>query len=44
MWEKFEPSAAGYRELGVFPPAVPVPDDAPLQERLLGLLGRQPTR
>ena len=26
----------------VFGPEVPVPDDAPLQDRLLGLMGRDP--
>ena len=29
-------------KLGVYGPAVPVPEDAPLQDRLLGLTGRQP--
>ena len=28
--------------IGVFPPAVPVPQDAPLLDRLLGITGRDP--
>ncbi len=30
------------RAIGVFPAAVPVPEDAPLLEHLLGLTGRDP--
>ena len=30
------------RKVAVFGPAVPVPANAPLQDRLLGLLGRDP--
>jgi len=44
MWTEFLPQAETWRELGVFGPRVPVADDAPLQERLLGLTGRQPRR
>ena len=42
MWNIIEPQAESLREMGVFPPKVEVPDDAPLQERLLGLSGRKP--
>ena len=42
LWEVLSPQAEEWRELGVYGAAVPVPDDAPLQERLLGLTGRQP--
>lgn len=35
--------AEEWRSYGVFPAAVPVADDAPLLDRLLGLTGRQPT-
>lgn len=42
VWEQILPHAEEWRAYGVFPPAVPVPEDAPLQDRLLGLTGRQP--
>ena len=42
MWTEFEPHAEQWRAIGVFGPRVAVADDAPLQERLLGLTGRQP--
>jgi uncharacterized protein (TIGR03086 family) len=42
MWDEFAPEAEAWRGLGVFGPEVPVPADAPLQDRLLGLTGRQP--
>jgi hypothetical protein len=42
MWDAFEPAAEQWRAMGVFGPLVEVADDAPLQERLLGLTGRQP--
>lgn len=41
-WDIVEPQAEEWRRIGVFGPAVDVPDDAPLQDRLLGLTGRQP--
>lgn len=31
------------RSSGQFGPAVPVPDDAPVQDRLMGFIGRDPT-
>ena len=42
MWDEFLPQAEVWRAMGVFGPAVPVAPDAPLQERLLGLTGREP--
>jgi uncharacterized protein (TIGR03086 family) len=42
LWEIIEPQAEELRELGVFGPRVPVVDDAPLRDRLLGLSGRHP--
>lgn len=44
MWDEFRPQAEQWRAMGVFGPEVEVPADAPLQERLLGLTGRQPRR
>jgi uncharacterized protein (TIGR03086 family) len=42
LWDELTPIADAWREIGVFPPAVPVPDDAPLLDRLLGITGRDP--
>jgi uncharacterized protein (TIGR03086 family) len=42
MWDEVQPNAEEWRSIGVFPPAVPVPDEAPLLERLVGLTGRDP--
>lgn len=42
MWDEFAPEVEAWRQMGVFGPAVPVPADAPLQDRLLGLVGRDP--
>lgn len=42
VWEEISPHAEEWRAIGVFGPAVPVRDDAPLQDRLLGLTGRSP--
>lgn len=42
IWDQVLPHADEWRSYGVFPAAVPVPEDAPLQDRLLGLTGRQP--
>ena len=44
LWDEISPRAEEWRALGVFPAAVPVPPEAPLQHRLLGLTGRKPTR
>ncbi len=42
MWDEFLPEAEEWRKMGVFGPKVEVPDDAPLQDKLLALTGRQP--
>ncbi len=42
LWEELEPHAEEWRAIGVFGPKVEVPTDAPLQDRLLALTGRQP--
>lgn len=41
-WDIVEPNAEEWRRIGVFGPRVDVAADAPLQDRLLGLTGRQP--
>jgi hypothetical protein len=43
VWDEVRPNAEEWRGIGVFPAAVPVPDDAPLLDRLLGLTGRPPS-
>jgi hypothetical protein len=42
IWDYIEPQAEDLRKIGVFGPKVSVPADATLQDRLLGLTGRQP--
>lgn len=42
LWQTLAPQAEEWRQLGVFGPAVNVSDQAPLQDKLLGLTGRQP--
>jgi hypothetical protein len=42
MWDELAPEAEAWRAMGVYGPAVTVPADAPLQDRLLGLAGRDP--
>jgi uncharacterized protein (TIGR03086 family) len=42
LWDVVQPQAEGLKASGAFGTEVPVPDDAPLQDRLLGLLGRTP--
>jgi hypothetical protein len=43
LWDEISPHAEEWRTMGVFPAAVPVAADAPLQDRLLALTGRQPS-
>lgn len=42
LWQELEPHAEEWRAIGVFGPRVEVPETARLQDRLLGLTGRQP--
>ena len=42
LWDEITPEAEQWREIGMYGPAVTAPADAPLQDRLLGLTGRQP--
>ncbi len=42
LWEELAPIAEEWRGMGLFGPEIVVPADAPLQDRLLGLTGRQP--
>ena len=42
VWDEVSPHAEEWRSIGVFGPEVEVADTAPLQDRLLGLTGRQP--
>ena len=42
IWDEISPHAEEWRAIGVFMAAVPVPGDAPLQDRLLALTGRVP--
>jgi hypothetical protein len=44
VWEEVAPNAEEWRAIGVFPAAVAVPEDASLQDRLIGLTGREPDR
>ena len=43
LWEEISPHAEEWRAIGIFGPAVAVPDDASLQAKLLGLTGRTPS-
>jgi len=42
VWEQLLPNVEQWREIGVFGSKIDVPDEAPLQDRLLGLTGRPP--
>jgi uncharacterized protein (TIGR03086 family) len=44
MWDHLLPQIDEWRRMGVFGPPVEVPAGAPLQDRLLGLVGRDPGR
>lgn len=40
MWDEFSPIAEDYRQMGVFPAAIEVAENADLQTRFLALVGR----
>ena len=42
LWDEISPFAEEWRAIGVFGPKVEVPDNASLQDKFLGLTGRQP--
>jgi uncharacterized protein (TIGR03086 family) len=42
VWSVFEPQQETLAASGLFAPPVPIPDDAPLQSRLLAVTGRNP--
>lgn len=42
LWDEIHPDIELWRSAGIFAAEVPVPEDAPLQDRLLGMTGRQP--
>jgi uncharacterized protein (TIGR03086 family) len=42
LWDEISPVAEQWRQIGVLAPRVAVPDDAPLQDLVLGLTGRDP--
>ncbi len=41
LWQEFTPVIESYRQMGVFPPAIKVPEDSDLQTKLLALVGRK---
>ena len=43
LWDELVPVADEWRAIGVMAAEVPVPTDAPLLDRLLGLTGRDPS-
>ena len=42
LWDEIQPQIEQWRQWGVYPNPIEVPEDAPLQDRLLGMTGRQP--
>lgn len=42
VWDQLQPNVEQWRAMGVFGPAVEVPENASLQDKLLGLTGRTP--
>jgi uncharacterized protein (TIGR03086 family) len=42
IWDEVSPNVEEWRAIGIYPAAVDVPEDAPLEDRLLGLTGRDP--
>lgn len=43
LWDEISPHAEEWRAMGIFGPAVPVPEDAPLLTRVVGITGRDPS-
>lgn len=41
LWDEFTPVIEGYRQMGIFPAAIPVSESADLQTKLLALVGRE---
>lgn len=41
LWDEVEPEVEGWRQMGVYGPEVKVPEDADLQTKLLGMVGRE---
>ena len=41
LWDELTPVIEDYRKMGIFPPAIEVPEDADLQTKLLALAGRK---
>lgn len=41
MWDIISREVEDWHKIGVFPPAVEVPEDADLQTKLLGMCGRE---
>lgn len=41
LWNEFSPIIESYRQMGIFPPAIEVPDDSDMQTKLLALVGRE---
>jgi hypothetical protein len=42
LWDELVPHAEEWRQIGIFQAEIPVSEDAPLQQRLLGKLGLEP--
>lgn len=42
MWDEIAPEVENWRAMGVFGPPIEISDDAPLQDRLLAMCGRDP--
>ncbi len=42
IWDAVQPYVKMLREYGIFPAEITVNDDAPLQDKLIALMGRQP--
>ncbi len=42
MWDEIKPEVDNWRQMKIFGPAINVPADASLQDKLLGMCGRQP--